>query len=262
MKRLKLWIVVALAAAFAMSMIGTATAQPSPPVLFTGTVTNEDGSAAATGLSVEAFVGDLDCTGLAGPTYEKNGATRYTVVLKTNQQEDGCSDRGAEVSFRIGNRWANETAEIAPLGLPTFHLTLGAATVDVDIRVWQLERDPLILFVSLRPEGASWRDFGTIRQAMDDGPVTTSQGHVFAIEDSTLTVTLPGGDTTNIDIRVWQLERDPSIIFVSARPEGASWRDFGTIRQAMDDGPVTTSQGHVFAIEDSTLTVPLSGGSE
>jgi hypothetical protein len=258
MKRLKLWIVVALTAAFAMSIIGTVTAQPSPPTIFRGTVTDTDGSPVAAGLPVEAFIDGTDCTN-TGATLADSG---YYVTVENSSTRDGCGGRGSEVRFRVGGQWASTTGTVGSSGFQRLNLALGPETVDIEVRVWQLQSDPLRLFISARPPGATWNDFGTIRLPMDDGPFTHSSGALLDIEDTTLNVTLQSGETVDIEIRVWQLQSNPLRVFISARPPGATWNDFGTIRLAMDDGPFTHSSGALLDIEDTTLSVTLAGGSQ
>lgn len=194
MNRFRPWIIVALAAALTLSIIGIASAQvPTPPSIFTGTVTNADGSPAAAGLSVEAYVGDTNCTYRPVTTYTSDsGATKYTVEVENRFTKDGCGGSDSVINFRIDGR-ATTPTDNERGGYVRLNLTLGPPTVDVEVRVWQLVRDPQILFLSLRPEGARWADFGTVRVVMQDDTVTTSQGHEFEISDSTLSVPLPGG---------------------------------------------------------------------
>ena len=68
MKSLKPWIIAAMAAALAVSVISVVSAQPTPPSTFRGTVTSPDGEVAA-GLTVEAFVGETDCTASSVDTF-------------------------------------------------------------------------------------------------------------------------------------------------------------------------------------------------
>ena len=44
------------------------------------------------------------------------------------------------------------------------------------------------------------------------------------------------GDAVTVELRVWQLVTDADVLYVSARPEGGSWRTLGTIRFPLDDG--------------------------
>ena len=47
---------------------------------------------------------------------------------------------------------------------------------------------------------------------------------------------IPGNDSVDVDVRVWQHVRDPERIHISARPEGVRWDTLGTIRLLLDDG--------------------------
>ena len=73
-------------------------------------------------------------------------------------------------------------------------------------------------------------------------------GTAFAVAQSTR--------TANVEVRVWEDVNDPLRNFISARPEGGSWRTLGTIPLPLDDG--VSSSGR-FRYGDITLAVPLSG---
>ena len=60
--------------------------------------------------------------------------------------------------------------------------------------------------------------------------------------------------TANIEVRVWEDVNDPERNFISARPEGGSWRTLGTIPLPLTDG--VSSSGR-FRYGDITLAVPL-----
>ena len=62
--------------------------------------------------------------------------------------------------------------------------------------------------------------------------------------------------TTNVEVRVWEDVNDPLRNYISARPEGGSWRTLGTIPLPLDDG--ISSSGR-FRYGDITLAVPLAG---
>ncbi len=57
----------------------------------------------------------------------------------------------------------------------------------------------------------------------------------------------------NIEVRVWESTSDPEANFVSARPEGGSWRTLGTIPIPLAD---ETSNGR-YRYGDITLAVPI-----
>ena len=60
--------------------------------------------------------------------------------------------------------------------------------------------------------------------------------------------------TANIEVRVWEDVNDPERNYISARPEGGSWRTLGTIPLPLTDG--VSSSGR-FRYGDITLAVPL-----
>lgn len=60
--------------------------------------------------------------------------------------------------------------------------------------------------------------------------------------------------TANVEVRVWEDVNDPLRNYISARPEGGSWRTLGTIPLPLDDG--ISSSGR-FRYGDITLAVPL-----
>ena len=60
--------------------------------------------------------------------------------------------------------------------------------------------------------------------------------------------------TANIEVRVWEDVNDPERNYISARPEGGSWRALGTIPLPLTDG--VSSSGR-FRYGDITLVVPL-----
>lgn len=64
--------------------------------------------------------------------------------------------------------------------------------------------------------------------------------------------------TANVEIRVWESTSDPTRNYISARPEGGSWRTLGTIPLGRGDASAyeETSNGR-FRYSDITLAVPL-----
>ena len=64
--------------------------------------------------------------------------------------------------------------------------------------------------------------------------------------------------TANVEVRVWEDVNDPERNYISARPEGGSWRALGTIPLPLTDGVSSTGR---FRYGDITLAVPLPEGS-
>ena len=63
------------------------------------------------------------------------------------------------------------------------------------------------------------------------------------------------GATANVEVRVWQRVSDANALYISARPEGGSWRTLGTIPIAMDG----LSGSRAYRYGDITVTVPRAG---
>ena len=221
MNTMKPWILAAVVAAFALSFVAVALAQPTPPTVFEGTVTSPDGPVEA-GLSVEAYVGDTLCNNNATTTFTRSGATRYFVKVHQPSTRDGCS---GDIRFEIGGRAATQTGSHGDSARTVLNLTLAPETpesVNVDVTVWRSVRTGSI-FVSTRPEGAGWTTHNT--------PVDLSQlsstGRFYQGSPIPITVNLGGGTTVNIDVTVWRSVRTDSI-FVSTRPQGAGWTTHNT----------------------------------
>ena len=93
----------------------------------------------------------------------------------------------------------------------------GAATVEV--RVWQNVDDDRDLYVSARPAGGSWRALGTVPLALDG--LTASGAYRYG--DVALAVPGAGGESMNVQLRVWQDVDEGWRFFLNARPAGGSW---------------------------------------
>ena len=130
----------------------------------------------------------------------------------------------------------------------------GGPTVNVEVRVWQNIRDTRDISVSARPQGGSWRTFGTVDLPLDDGVSSTGR---YRYGDTSLDVPLrSGGPAATVEIRVWQDVVDPWLLYISARPAGGSWATLGTIRLPMDEISLTGR----FRYSDTALDVPLPEG--
>ena len=215
MNRLRLWIIAALAAALALSIIGVASAQPTPPPGFWGEVTSDGGTAVEAGLPVEAHVDGEDCTAGSPVTYTREGQIRYTVFL--DYEEEGCIARGSEVRFRIGDRWASQTVRIGA-GDPTVNLTLGSPTVTVNVSVWRLQANPTRLFVSTQAPGRAWVTHDELVMKEFIGRNAWDRSDPSPVE-----VTLADDSTITINVSVWRLQADPTRLFVSTQAPGRSW---------------------------------------
>lgn len=67
---------------------------------------------------------------------------------------------------------------------------------------------------------------------------------------------LAQGQTSNIEVRVWERISDPEQNYISARPAGGSWSTLGTIPLDLDG----ESRSGTFRYDDISLDVPLESG--
>ena len=130
MKSPKHWIIAAMAAVLTLSIIAGASAQGGPPRLpasFEGTVTAPEGPVAA-GLPVVAEIGGKRCNDRDAATFLHDGDIWYVVIVdhsSTGPDFAGCGALGAEVRFKVGDRYATQlgTWSIVP-PRQTLNLTL------------------------------------------------------------------------------------------------------------------------------------------
>ena len=113
------------------------------------------------------------------------------------------------------------------------------SATDVDVRVWQRVTDDARLAVSVRPQGRTWEDMGTVSLDMSG----LSSRRTFRYGDIA---------TDGVEVRVWQRVTNHRSLFISARPVGGSWADMGTIPLDMSG---ETSNGR-WRYGDITLAVP------
>jgi hypothetical protein len=100
--RRTLLTVVAGAAIGLAGLVPSLLAQPGPPNRFYGSLT-VDGAPAPVGTTVTAVVGGKECGSRTTDT-----AGQYVVDALAGSQTSGCGSPGAEVTFRVGSRTANE----------------------------------------------------------------------------------------------------------------------------------------------------------
>ena len=116
-----------------------------------------------------------------------------------------------------------------------------SASTSIEVRVWERADDPERNYVSARPSGGSWRTLGTIPVKMDQ------RSGAFRFADITLTTS-----AGRAHVRVWERAANPERNFISARIEGGSWRDLGTI--PIDLARISASGRFRYA--DITLSPP------
>lgn len=113
------------------------------------------------------------------------------------------------------------------LGLATTTVS-AQSEASVEVRVWQRATNAHDLYISARPAGGSWRTLGTIPLDMSG---LNSRG-TFSYGDIIVEVPLQGSGVpaqVDVQVRVWQSVADAQSLYISARPEGGSWRALGTI---------------------------------
>jgi len=108
-------------------------------------------------------------------------------------------------------------------------------TAGVEVTVWRRVSNPSLLYVSTRPEGGSWRTLNTpldMSQRSDSGRF--HQSNAVLVE-----VRLEDGNAVGVQVTVWRRISNPSLLYVSTRPEGGSWRTLNTaldMSQRSDSG--------------------------
>ena len=241
MNRLKLWIVAALAAALALSMIAGVSAQPRPPLVFEGTVTDPNGDPAPPGLDVQAYVNNTDCTEKATTTYQAaDGTTRYFVRVAKASQIPGCAEDGDKVSFRIGGDYASETGTFDGTKariVRNLTLTDGVVSaVRIDVAVWRRVEDPFNaladLFISTKAPGERW---DTRNTALPMSARISSDGvHRFDRSELTpVTIQLADGPVT-INVAVWRRVSNPTLLYISTQAPGEKWVTHNTALDMSD----------------------------
>ena len=124
-------------------------------------------------------------------------------------------------------------------------------TANVEVTVWRNVANPSLLYVSTRPEGGSWR---TLNVALDMSGLSRS-GNFHQSNAVRVRVPLEAGGTANVDVTVWRRVSDPSLLYVSTRPEGGAWR---TLNTALDMSGLSRS-GNFHQSNAVLVAVPLPG---
>ena len=124
-------------------------------------------------------------------------------------------------------------------------------TANVEVTVWRNVANPSLLYVSTRPEGGSWR---TLNVPLNMSALSRS-GNFHQSNEVRVRVPLEAGGTANVDVTVWRRVSDPSLLYVSTRPEGGSWR---TLNTALDMSALSRS-GNFHQSNAVLVAVPLPG---
>lgn len=135
--------------------------------------------------------------------------------------------------------WSVALGVLAVVALaPTLAAAQGPAepaAATVEVTVWRRVSNPSLLYLSTRPEGGRWTTENT---ALDMSSLSSSgrfhQSNAILVE-----VPLSGGTTANIEVTVWRRVSNPSLLYLSTRPEGGRWRTENT---ALDMSALSSSR--------------------
>ena len=273
---------VALAAVVALGVAADAAAQPSAaPHRFAGSVTL-DGEPATAGASVTAIVNGSECG--SATVIESAAGSTYTIDVPGS-----CADDGDTVSFVVGGYDAAESGTWRGGGRTDLDLTISSqsserscpdgwewdarygecapgepdegpteptgpvepATVNVEVTVWRSVSNPSLLYLSTRPEGGRWRTRNT---ALDMSSRSRS-GRFHQSNAVIVPVSLASGGAANVEVTVWRSVSNPSLLYLSTRPQDGTWHTEDT---ALDMSGRSAS-GRFHQSNAVTVAVPLPG---
>ena len=123
------------------------------------------------------------------------------------------------------------------------------ATAAVEVTVWRRVSNPSLLYVSTRAEEGAWR---TLNTALDMSMLSSS-GRFHQSNAVLVQVPLQGGATAVVEVTVWRRLSNPSLLYVSTRPEGGAWR---TLNTALDMSMLSSS-GRFHQSNAVLVEVPL-----
>ena len=123
------------------------------------------------------------------------------------------------------------------------------ATATVEVTVWRRVSNPSLLYLSTRPEGGSWRTENT---ALDMSALSSS-GRFHQSNAIRVAVPLGSGATATVEVTVWRRVSNPSLLYLSTRPEGGRWKTENT---ALDMSALSSS-GRFHQSNAVLVDVPL-----
>lgn len=118
-------LTAALVASSTVLGAGSASAQPTPPTRFFGTVTL-NGQPAPNGATVQARVGSNNCG--TGSVTSAGSSSSYVVDVLSATTQPGCGTDGATVSFTVNGAPASQTGTFQTGAFVSLNLTAQAAT--------------------------------------------------------------------------------------------------------------------------------------
>ena len=125
-------------------------------------------------------------------------------------------------------------------------------TANVYVTVWRHVSNPSLLFVSTRPEGGTWR---TLNTPLDMSSLSRS-GDYHQSNPVRVRVPLAGGGTASVYVTVWRRVSNPTLLFISTRPEGGNWR---TLNMPLDMSSLSRSGDYH---QSNPVRVPLEVAPE
>ena len=125
------------------------------------------------------------------------------------------------------------------------------ATVNVEVTVWRSVSNPSLLYLSTRPEGGRWRTRNT---ALDMSSRSRS-GRFHQSNAVVVPVSLVSGGAANVEVTVWRSVSNPSLLYLSTRPQDGTWHTEDT---ALDMSERSAS-GRFHQSNAVTVAVPLPG---
>ena len=211
-----------MATVVALGAVGGVSAQQAESHFFGGQ-TRVDGEFAPAGIPVVALVNGVACA--SAPVDLGARGTGYSLTVSSD-----CANRGDRITFTIDGLPAQQVGTWEPGGRSYINLSATTQmppeprTAGVEVTVWRRVSNPSLLYVSTRPEGGSWR---TLNTALDMSALsrtrTFHQSNAVLVE-----VPLDNGDTVTVEVTVWRRVSNPSLLYVSTRPQGGSWRTLNT----------------------------------
>jgi len=130
------------------------------------------------------------------------------------------------------------------------------ATAAVEVTVWRRISDPSLLYVSTRPEGGRWRTLNTaLDMSMESRSGRFNQSNAVLVE-----VPLGGTVSANVEVTVWRRISDPTLLYVSTRPEGGRWRTLNTaLDMSMESRSGRFNQSNAVLVEVPLPTTTFTG---
>ncbi len=128
----------------------------------------------------------------------------------------------------------------------------------VEVTVWRSVSNPSLLYVSTRPEGGGWRTLNTaLHMTVSEASPKFHQSNAVLVE-----VLLGDGATVTVEVTVWRRISNPTLLYVSTRPEGGRWRTLNTaLHMTVSEASPKFHQSNVVLVE-VPVPVPVPAADE